>query len=188
MKCLTTLPNNHRALKGRNESAELMEEKEQEKMNESRAFLELVDYTENSVENENLFFILSELHSLYENSLKDLGVVKSVNKTRLKHAILNHFTEAQEQHDGRNTVIIFKDGLKNILKEAVRERDFSDDAAILAKAAKLVRKDMFSHKGFTFSGAFPLACQENSVPTSLKSLISMILSGLNLKDQEHKES
>ena len=69
-----------------------MEDEEQEKMNESRAFFELVDYIENSLENGTLFFVLSELHSLYENHLKDLGIAKSINRTRLKNAILNHFT------------------------------------------------------------------------------------------------
>lgn len=55
MKYLTTLRNNHRAFKRRSKSAELMKDEEQEKMNKSRAFLELVDYIENSVENGTLF-------------------------------------------------------------------------------------------------------------------------------------
>ena len=188
MKCLTILRNSHRSLKRRNKNTEVLEAEEDDKINESRAFVELVHYMENSVESGTLFFVLSELHMLYETRLKDLGVAKSVNRFRLKNKILGHFTEAQEQNDGRKTILIFNNGLQNILKEAVKERDFSDDAAVLAKAAKIVRRDMFSHKGFNFTGSFPLECQENSVPASLKSLISMTLNGINLKDQEHRES
>ena len=62
-----------------------------------------------------------------------------------------------------------RNGLQNIVKEALQERDFSDDTAVSAKAAKIVRRDMFSHKGFSFSGTFPLGCQEISLPASLKS-------------------
>ena len=101
---------------------------------------------------------------------------------------MDHFQEAHEQDDGKQTVLIFRNGLQNIVKEALQERDFSDDTAVLAKAAKIVRRDMFSHKGFSFSGTFPLGCQEISLPASLKSLISMIMNGLNVKDQENKES
>ena len=83
-------------------------------------------------------------------------------------------------------MLIFRNGLQNIVKEALQERDFSDDTAVLAKAAKIVRRDMLSHKGFSFSGTFPLGCQEISLPASLKSLILMIINGLNVKDQENK--
>ena len=46
-------------------------------------------------------FKLSEMHSLYESRLEDLGNAKSVNKTRLKERLLEYFKEAQEQFDGR---------------------------------------------------------------------------------------
>ena len=142
------------------------------------------------MENGTLLFPLPELHSLFENRLGDLGYPKSVNRFRLKNNVLDHFQEAKEQNDGKQTVLIFGNGLRNIVKEALQERDFSDDAAVLAKAnnCKIVRRDLFSHKGFSFSGTFPVGCQESSVPASLKSLISMIINGLNVKWQEHKGS
>ena len=52
----------------------------------------------------------------------------------------------------------------------LQERDFSSNAAVLAKAAKIVRRDLFSHNGFSFSGTFPVGCQESSVLASLKFL------------------
>ena len=60
-----------------------------------------------------------------------------------------------------------------MLKEALKKRDFNEDAWILAKAAVIVRKDIFNHEGFKFTGSFQQNCQERSVPSSLKSLISL---------------
>ena len=48
---------------------------------------------------------------------------------------------------------------------------------------------MFGHKkGFKFCGSFTEDCQERSVPASLKSLVSMILSGVNIENTEAQES
>ena len=75
-----------------------------------------------------------------------------------------------------------------MLKEALKKRDFSEDVAILVKAATIVRNDIFNHDSFTFTGNFPPKCQENSLPSSLKSLVSLILNGPNLKNQDRRES
>jgi len=70
-----------------------------------------------------------------------------------------------------------------MLQEALKNRDFSEDASILTRAAAIVRKDIFSHQGFEFSGCFPAECQEYSLPH-----VSMILNGPNLKDQDNRDS
>ena len=75
-----------------------------------------------------------------------------------------------------------------MLKEALKKRDFSEDAAILAKAAVIVRNDIFNHHCVSFTGAFLPNCQEDSLPSSLKSLVSLILNGPNLKDQDRHET
>ena len=67
------------------------------KMIESRVFVELVNYIEKTVESGTLLFKLSDIHSLYVNRLNDLGIVKTVNKTKLKDQLMKHFPEAQEQ-------------------------------------------------------------------------------------------
>uniref|UniRef100_UPI00358E0071 uncharacterized protein isoform X1 n=1 Tax=Myxine glutinosa TaxID=7769 RepID=UPI00358E0071 len=185
LKCLTHLRNRYRSLvrKLSRESPNV-----NEKVNESRVFVELTSYVEIAVDSGTFLFKLSEIHSLYVNRLQDMGIHKEVNKTRLKRQLLEHFPEAQEQNDGRNTVIVFKEGMRNMLKEALKKRDFSEDAEILAKAATIIRKDIFNHQCFKFTGCFPTQCQENSMPPSLKSLVSFILNGLNLKDQDRCES
>ena len=71
-----------------------------------------------------LLFKLWELHSLYESRLEDLGNAKSVKKTRLKERFLEHFKEAQEQFDDRNTFLLFKEGLRNMIQDALKKRDF----------------------------------------------------------------
>ena len=75
-----------------------------------------------------------------------------------------------------------------MIKDAVRQRDFSEDALIFAKVAGIIRKDMFSNKGFTFSGSFTKDCQESIVRASLKSLVAMILTGVNIENTEAQES
>ena len=91
-------------------------------MNESRAFVALTSYIEKTVDSQTLLSKLSDMHSLYVNRLEDLGTKKLVNKTRLKEQLLERFPEAQEQYDGRNTVIIFKEGMINMLKEALKNK------------------------------------------------------------------
>ena len=102
LKCLVSLRNRFRS-HARKSSQQ--HQNMDEKLNESRVFVELTNYIEKGVDPGTLLFKLSEIHSLYVNRLKDLGINKLINKTRLKVNLLVHFSEAQEQHDGKNTII-----------------------------------------------------------------------------------
>ena len=157
-------------------------------MNESRACVELTSYIERPVESGTFLFKLCDIHCLYVNRLEEFGIKKVVNKTRLKSHLLARFPHAQEQCNGKSTILVFNEGMTNMLKEALKDRDFTEDAVLLAKAAAIVRKDIFNHQCFIFTGSFPSECQEDSLPSSLKSLVSMILNGLSLKDQGKRES
>ena len=75
-----------------------------------------------------------------------------------------------------------------MLHDAVRKRDFDEDAVTLANAAKTIQNAILNHDGFKFTGSFPTGCQEKSIPSSLKYLIAMITKGPNLKDQEKCDS
>ena len=185
LKCLVNLRNRYR--NHVRKSSHLTRDTD-EKLNESRVFVELTSYIEKAVDSGTLLFLLSDVHSMYVNRLADFGINKQINKTRLKVSVLEKFPEAQEQHDGKNTVIVFEEGMKNMLREALKKRDFSEDVAILAKAATIVRKDIFNHDHFTFTGSFPPKCQEDSLPSSLKSLVSLIFNGPDLKDQDRHDS
>ena len=60
--------------------------------------------------------------------------------------------------------------------------DADDDAICLAKAADIIRRDMFRlHTGF--GGSFPRGCQEDAAPRSLVALLNMIMDGLNIKNR-----
>ena len=129
-----------------------------EKMDEYVAFIELTEYIEGCSESGSHLFKLTDLTSLYVQDILDIN--KTINKTRLKNALLEHFKGSlQEQTDGRNTVLVFREGISDLLKDALKHRDFSEDAEILAKAACIVRKDMFLNEGFNFRGCFPMNCQ-----------------------------
>ena len=75
---------------------------------------ELAAHVEESLDDGNFLFKLSDLHTLYEQRLKDLGVDVAINKTRVKGKLLDHFSGMglQEQCDGRNTLLLFPEGLQ----------------------------------------------------------------------------
>ena len=157
---------------------------------EATAFIELVSHIEGCIEENKFVFQLSELHALYETRLKHLGYQKSVNKTRLKQQILSYFSEdCQGQTDGRSTIIVFQEGMKRLMKEALNARDYLNEAIDMNKLVKRIRQDMFDFTmPFRFDGSFPDDCQEESVPLSLKTLVSMLINGPNMKHQITTES
>ena len=88
LKCQINLQNRYRSLirmSNQETAADTCE-----KMNESRAFVELTSYIEEAVGSGILLFKLSEIHSMYVNRLEDLGINKQVNKTKLKKNLLEH--------------------------------------------------------------------------------------------------
>ena len=184
--CMSTYKNRHRSMQRKARSSASNNE---EMMVEVRAFAELVSYIEGSVEDGSYLFKLTELHKLYESRLQDLGVVKSINKSRLKTRLLGHFLDqCQEQTDGKNTLLVFNEGLRKLLGEALISRDYEAEALSIAKTAKHVRQEIFDKECFRFTGSFPPDCQRESVPTALKSLVSMLLNGPNLKNQDKTDS
>ena len=48
-----------------------------------------------------------------------------------------------------------------------------ENAVILMKASKIVRNDILSSNGFTFDVSFKQGCQQDSVPTTLKLLVTI---------------
>ena len=69
-------------------------------------------------------FKLSESHSLYTSRLKELGIQKQVNKTRLKEMLLKHFVEAQAEFDARNIVSSYfqRRDVKHVKRCSKKER------------------------------------------------------------------
>ena len=71
-----------------------------------------------------IFFKLSQLHSLYESHLQTVGVCKSINKTRSKRQLIDHFSSVcREQSDGKNCLLVFNEGMKSF-KESTIAKDY----------------------------------------------------------------
>ena len=145
----------------------------------ARALVELFTYIENCVEEGTFYFNFSALHQLYEERLQCLGVDKEINRTRFKEQLSSSILpRAQEQSDGKHKILAFDLGMQK-MKQALA-CDYEGDAQLLAKAAKIVRRDIVLHNGFKFESG----CQKESVPSTLKTLVSMLLNGANLKHQD----
>ena len=111
------------------------------------------------------------------------------NETYFKNDILECFGgELQEHRVGKRVVLIFREGMQEILKERLKDRDYSEDARTLRKAAQIIRHDIFEFVAPKFSGSFTADCHENSVPTTLKTLVSMLLYGNSIKNKEKKDT
>ena len=124
-------------------------------------------------------FKLGELCTAYEQRIKYFISDATVNKTRFKCELLDYYKQygIQEQTDGRHVVLIFPKGMKTIVQNACFSSHCTSEASQLASVAKLLRSEISDMDNFTFDGNFPYDCQKDSVPYSLKLLISMILYG-----------
>jgi len=71
LKCLTKLRNRFRSYKRKSQTQQ--QEVIDGMMNESRVFVELINYTETSVDSGMLLFRLADLHTLYMNHRSDLA-------------------------------------------------------------------------------------------------------------------
>ena len=179
IKCLVALYNRARETKSCDAETDV------DAVNHGIAFDELVSYMEEA-HIDNLvapIFKLSDLANLYSSRLEQLGTTLPgrVHSTKLKNRILTHFPGMKAHTQGRDVVLVFDEDVGAALRKAC-EHDADSDAVHLARAAKIVRRDIFQMK-MEFNGSFPTECQEQSVPTSLLALVTMILNGPNIKTQ-----
>ena len=105
------------------------------------------------------------------------------NTTRLKLRLLAAISDLRAHTQSREVLLAFDQDIGNALKQDC-DQDFDSEALILANAAKIVLELMFN-------GTFSKDCQNESTPSSLTALVSMVLSGPNIKPQtltEHPQS
>ena len=127
LACLTQLRNRHRSLM--RESQQHPYSLGEEKKKQARVFAELITYIKNSVEDGTFCFKFSELRHLFENHLLDFGINKEMSKVLFKEKILEHFPEAQAQSDGNNTILVFQQGMQQMLKQAFNSNYESDNSS-----------------------------------------------------------
>ena len=178
LQCLVSLYNRARETK-------VSDDFDVDTMNHGIAFAELVSYIEDS-RMDNLcapVFKLTDLVNLYSTRLKQLGtdVTGRIHSTKLKDRLLGYFQDMEAHKQGRDVVLISNQDIGSALSKAC-ELDADNDAVHLARAASIVRRDMFKMKN-QFNGSFEKKCQEESLPASLLELVSMVLNGPNIETQ-----
>lgn len=106
----------------------------------SRAFVELVSYIEDALEEGTYLFKVKDLWDLLQNRLKELGHEFTINKTGLKYSLMTHFQDLgiQEQFlDGKSKILVFPEGIQNLIKNAFDEHNYQEEALLFAKVAKI---------------------------------------------------
>ena len=78
-------------------------------------------------------------------------------------------------------VLVFNKGMRQVLKDHLEHRDYSEEAKILAKPSRVIRQGIFNFVASSFTGNFNSKCQKDAVPLKIKRLVSMILYGDNIK-------
>lgn len=154
------------------------------------AFAEVAEYIEekrllddeSSHRDKMTVFKLADVTTLYHDRLLTMGLsIDKVHSTRLKTRLLNRFPDMKAFQQGRDILLGFDSHLGSAMKNAFTE-DFDDEAVHLARAAHIVRRDIFKLTGNLFSGTFDKSCQFDSVPESLQALVKMILQGPSVKN------
>ena len=178
LECLTGLHNCHRSFKLQQvkECGESFEESQVK----ARALVELFSYIENCVDEGLFYFKFSVLHQLYEQRIQTLGFQRKINWGRLREKILEYFSQSQDQSDGKNKVLVFEQGMQQMLKQ-IAKTDYEGETLLLAKAAKILHRELANFNGFQFNGNLTSGCQQGSIPSVLKMFISMLQMVLILK-------
>lgn len=180
-KCLTDLYNKVKSW------TRAKQDREHEDIIGGIALAELIAHIEEQGEKGDsaTVFKLSDLTKTYLKRLEQLGAKSSVDfahSTRLKRRILTQIPQLKEHKQGREILLAFDSDVGNALKKAY-ETNYDDEAIILARAARIVRRDMLNTTS-TFNGSFKPDCQKDSIPTSLLTLTKMILDGPNVIDSQ----
>ena len=154
-------------------------EAERDSMISSIALAELVLHIEEChLEDETApVFRLADLVSLYKSRMEVYGVALDyrVNSTRLKERLMSRIPSLRAQNRGRDILLAFDEDFGEALNKACQQ-DSDSDAIHLARAAQIVRRDMFNN-AHPFSGHFTEDCQKSSVPNTLLALVSMVMEG-----------
>ena len=178
-KCLTSFYNKHRS-QGRHSTKTCPQINPQ-----SLAFAEVVSYIEEygqSGGDMNHVFKLSDLKALYCECLHRLGGDTNghIHSTRLAQKLQQHIPTLEAHNSNSGTVLSYKKDVGDALLDACNV-DSDDEAVMLMRVAKLVRKEVLEKK-YHFNRSL---CDEqyDNLPTSLQALVGMILGGPDAKQR-----
>src|SRR6218665_425874 len=183
--CLTQLYNRRRSYERAQYSSVSLPSSSSVDVTHGIVFAELIAYINDvrSVSDIRPVFKLVDLRKTYGNLLQqvdgEITGTASLNSTRLKDKLLEHFPYMRSQTDGHHVLMVFDDDIGTAMFKAC-SRDFDQDAICLSRAAEIVRHEIFGNRSkWSFNGSFKFSanCNDNSVPNTLLALVSMILQG-----------
>ncbi|CAC5388742.1 unnamed protein product [Mytilus coruscus] len=123
---------------------------------------ELIEYIDGSWSG--TVFKLADLSKLYSKRLEQLGVVMEGKSytTHLTNRILVFIPDLQDHKQVRDVLLIFNEDVGEALKQTT-SYSHDDEGIIIAKSAKIIRRDMLDTK-YSFTGTFNDKCQQESFP------------------------
>ena len=146
------------------------------------AFVELTTYMSDCAEEDkSTIFKLDDLIKFYEKRISALGgtINGKIHSTRFKNRLLSHFENLVEsQKEGKHVYLVFDEELGAVLK-TVFENTLDDDAFTLSKAARILRREIFSEDYQPFKGSFSSDCQKEFLPHFVNSFVDTLLHGQN---------
>ena len=101
-----------------------------------------------------------------------------VHSSRLKDQLLLHVEGLKASRKGKEVLLSSEDVTGDALYDAC-VRSSEDDGICLAKAAKIIRREILKSK-YSFKGRFDVESQKECVPSSLIHLVRMILEGTDI--------
>ena len=158
----------------------LSKEEVERRFSEQRVKLELIDSIKEDALDGEYLFPLAEIMKQYNNRRGELGLAAVTRGTNVKKMILEAFDgDMEERGEGNQPKILaFSEGLNILIKDVLKKRQVNQDMKVISECAKVIREDIFNHKGFCFSGNFSEECQTQSIPISLRVLMSLIITTL----------
>ena len=151
------------------------------------AMSEVIYFIEESVRfsEKSPVFMLKDLKSMYSQILVEQGVNQYIHSTRFKDCLLESIPGLCESRSGRDILLSLDGEAGRALFEACSS-SCMDDSIILAKAAHIVRDDLFKQTT-DFNCDLSRAAQSMSVPYSMQQLIELILDGSNSQSVRTKQ-
>ena len=142
------------------------------------------DKINSSVVNAIPVFMIKDLRSLYQEMLRNLTASEEIiidgNVTRLKEEVLKEVSALCEQRGGKFILLTLDAHVGKALFD-VTQNSYKDDGIVLSRAAKIIHKHMFD-KEEIFNGDLSREKQNDSVPSPMLHLISLILNGGSIRD------
>ncbi|CAH1160137.1 unnamed protein product [Phaedon cochleariae] len=165
------------------------EEPEEHGKVEAMVLAELITYIESARGDTNSpVFKMTDLVNMYTERLNQMGidVQGRIHSTKLKDRILTQINDLRSFRKGRDSYLVFDSELEDVIQKAYQHK-LDDEANILSKAAAIVRKEI-KQSNVSFPYKFEEGSQQHAVPSSLMSIVSMILYGCNIKKRSCSNS